>query len=361
MKTHAASNLKITGVTERLANLNRKINAGKFKHYETDRDMHKTWDQYRELKQHFDSVFEDWICTTPEKLQEIHDEMERLAKEVEFAWYLKQEQYKELKAVLNHENYTVTGLSTGNDKVEDTCEGLAEYIDISNKTAQIEKVELDEHLQEVLDDQIKIDTHPCPCVWGQWEEWSICSTTCEAGVQYRERVIEKPAINNGTECLGSSDESQSCNEEVCCPVNCEWGQWEEWGSCPSGCPPQEKTRLRRKRVLASCNGMECEGEDFEEKSCSREVELAERVAELESDLEECQAEENDLPSGVDARLITLSGAHPSSASCRAHCNNQVGHCPNYCGVNGYCLVTGFIEGGDQIHTCVFLDNKKKNY
>ena len=70
------------GVTERLANLNRKINAGKFKHYETDRDMHKTWDHYRELKQHFDSVFEDWICTTPEKLQEIHDEMERLAKEV---------------------------------------------------------------------------------------------------------------------------------------------------------------------------------------------------------------------------------------------------------------------------------------
>ena len=43
-------------------------------------------------------------------------------------------------------------------------------------------------------------------------------------------------------------------------------------------------------MLASCNGMECEGEDFEQKSCSREVELAERVAELESDLEECQGE-----------------------------------------------------------------------
>ena len=151
---------------------------------------------------------------------------------------MKQKQYRALEDVLHHENYTVTGLSTGNDKVEDTCEGLAEYIDISNKTAQIEKVELDEHLQEVLDDQIKIDTHPCPCVWGQWEEWSICSTTCEAGVQYRERVIEKAAINNGTECLGSSDESQSCNEEVCCRKffsNCEIISKKLWLKAPKSC------------------------------------------------------------------------------------------------------------------------------
>jgi len=364
--SHAASNLEMMGVTERLANLNRKIEAGKSKHYETDRDMHKTWDEYRDLKQHFDAVFEELICTAPDELQKYHDEMERLAKEVEFAWHLKQEQYKVLKGVLDHENYTVTGLSTGNDKVQDTCEGLAEYIDVSNKTAHIEKVELDEHLQEVLDDQVKIDTHPCPCIWGQWEEWSTCSTTCEAGLRYREREVEKPAINNGTECLGSSDENQACNDEVCCPVNCEWGQWEEWGSCPSGCPPQEKTRIRRKRVVASCNGLECEGEDFEEKSCSREVELAERVAELESDLEECQAEDTDLPEQGNIRQIgaiskwkllhevaTLRREHVASASCLAHCNYQAGHCPNYCGENGYCLVTGW-KGGDLTHTCVFL-------
>ena len=62
--------------------LNRKIDAGKSKHSVTDRDMHVLWDQYRELKQHFDAIFDEWICSSPEQLQEIHDELERLVKEV---------------------------------------------------------------------------------------------------------------------------------------------------------------------------------------------------------------------------------------------------------------------------------------
>jgi len=369
------------GETARLVVLNRKIDAGKSRHFETDRDMHKYWDQYRDLKQHFDSVFEDLICTEPEKLQEIHDEMERLVKEVELGWNLKQDQYKDLKDILDHENYTITGLSTGNDKVDHACKGLADYVDISNQTAHVEKVELDEHLQEVVDDQIAINTHPCPCVWSQWEEWSTCSTTCEAGEQYRERVIEKPAINNGTECLGSSEENQACNEEVFCPVNCEWEEWEEWGSCPSGCPPQEKTRIRTKRVLAAYNGTECEGEDFEEKACSREVELEAECAKLQSQLDKsCSMEElldkscsweaelveklDELESvhgGEDVRqFVTSAVIGPvSSASCLGHCNHQAGPCPNFCGKNGYCCKRGLAhmgcngrEGGELFHTCV---------
>ena len=62
--------------------LNRQIVTGKARHFETDRDMHKYWDQYQELKQHFDAVFEEWICKAPEQLQEIHDEMDILVKKV---------------------------------------------------------------------------------------------------------------------------------------------------------------------------------------------------------------------------------------------------------------------------------------
>ena len=62
--------------------LNRKIDAGKSRHIETDNDMHHYWDHYRDLKRQFDSVFDDLICTEPEKLQEIHDEMEDLVKKV---------------------------------------------------------------------------------------------------------------------------------------------------------------------------------------------------------------------------------------------------------------------------------------
>ena len=62
-------------------------------------------------------------------------------------------------------------------------------------------------------------------------------------------------------------------------VDCKWGQWEPWGDCPSGCD-QEKTRIRQMVVEASCNGMECEGNDYEKKICSREEELSEQLRAL---------------------------------------------------------------------------------
>lgn len=44
----------------------------------TDRDMHDDWAKFKELKKQFDDKFEEWICTSPEKLKKILDEMERL-------------------------------------------------------------------------------------------------------------------------------------------------------------------------------------------------------------------------------------------------------------------------------------------
>ena len=62
-------------------------------------------------------------------------------------------------------------------------------------------------------------------------------------------------------------------------VDCKWGEWEAWGDCPSGCD-QEKTRVRQMIVEASCNGIECDGNDYEKKLCSREEELAEQMRAL---------------------------------------------------------------------------------
>merc|ERR1712029_699617 len=67
-----------------------------------------------------------------------------------------------------------------------------------------------------------------------------------------------------------------------------WGEWEEWQACPSGCEPQQKLRTRRVLIAAFCNGNECEGHDFEEMVCSREAELAAKVANLENILEACE-------------------------------------------------------------------------
>ena len=132
---------------------------------------------------------------------------------MELGWKLKQDQLEDLLHILHHENYTTTGLSSGNDGVDQLCKGLSEYVEKVNGTSwKVEKPELDEHLQEVKDIKIAIETHPCPCVWTVWEMWSECSTTCEAGSRYRQRTILKEAINNGAECVGDDEEGEAERE-----------------------------------------------------------------------------------------------------------------------------------------------------
>ena len=129
---------------------------------------------------------------------------------------MKQKQLEELKKILHDENFTDTGLTTGNDKVQDECEGLDEYIKKANETATDEEEEIKEHIKEVEDAKEKMDKHPCPCVWSEWEDWSECSTTCEAGTHHRQRQVETKARNNGPECQGPPQEEEVCNEDVCC-------------------------------------------------------------------------------------------------------------------------------------------------
>jgi len=270
--------------------LNRDIELGQSKDAGTDRDLHQWWDQFKEQKELFDTLFDEKICRAPEALEEILAELVRLHEKMQAAWDSKQDQLKEIKVILYHVNYTDTGLATTGDEVVDgSCKDIAEYVENTNKTAWEEKEELEEHEEELEEMEFRIDTHPCPCVWGEWGEWPSCSTTCEAGKTLRERPVEKAAVNNGTECEGDSLEEKVCNEDVCCPVDCAWGEWEEWGACPSGCDSQKKIRTRREMTAASCGGMQCQGEDFEAMACSREAELATKVTELETALGECQA------------------------------------------------------------------------
>ena len=69
-------------VTSRAAALERTIEFGKSLNQVTDRDMHDDWAEFRKQKKLFDDKFEEWVCTSPEKLQEILDELERLSQKV---------------------------------------------------------------------------------------------------------------------------------------------------------------------------------------------------------------------------------------------------------------------------------------
>lgn len=287
--TYAASSQKIRSEDDRVLVLNQVIESSRSTNVETDRHMHLDWDSFRELKEEFDAKFEELICTDPDQLTTMQEELDRLSKRVELGWELKQEQLVELEIILHDENYTASGLSTGNDGVNNLCQGLQEYIDKVNNTAWVEeKPELDTHLQEVIEIKIKIETHPCDCEWGLWTVWSDCTTTCEAGSRNRKRVIAKEAINNGTECAGDDEDFEVCNADICCPVNCVWNPWGDWNPCPSGCN-QKKIRTRTKAVEAECDGIDCAGMDYHEESCSRERELEDEVTRLEEELETCSA------------------------------------------------------------------------
>jgi len=290
---------QVQDVTDRLAVLRETIQEGTSGTEATDQDMHAYWAAFRNKKAEFEAQFDSLICTDPEKLRAIHKELEQLGQEVERAWDTKQKQLKELNKVLHHEEYSESGIANGNDAIQDECAGLDEYIKKANETAQEEKKELDEHGVEVIDLKTHMDDAPCPCVWEDWSDWSECSTTCGAGLQHRDRIIAKEAINGGEACQGDTNEIETCNEDVCCPVDCVWNEWEAWPACPSGCPVggglQEKTRTRTIHRNATCNGIKCEGVDFEKEDCSREEEVLKILEtikfdknQLASELESCK-------------------------------------------------------------------------
>ena len=138
---------------------------------------------------------------------------------MQIAWDLKQEQLTEIKTIIYHVNYTNTGIANGNgtgdQSVDDACEDMIDYVENTNKTAFEEKEELDEHKEEIDDFTFKLDTHPCPCVWGEWSNWGLCSATCGGGVSNRNREVEKEAVNGGDQCEGSTDDEEACHQEPC--------------------------------------------------------------------------------------------------------------------------------------------------
>ena len=52
--------------------------------------------------------------------------------------------------------------------------------------------------------------------WSDWEEWGICSKTCEKGTQLRARLCNKPVPQfEGKNCVGLGSEEIDCNDILC--------------------------------------------------------------------------------------------------------------------------------------------------
>merc|ERR1719498_241224 len=70
------------------------------------------------------------------------------------------------------------------------------------------------------------------CELSEWSSWSACDHTCGSkGKARRWRIILEPASGDGAHCGTTgfeTEDTQECNTDVECPVDCVVGKWGEW-------------------------------------------------------------------------------------------------------------------------------------
>lgn len=113
------------------------------------------------------------------------------------------------------------------------------------------------------------NTHACPvdCAMTQWGQWDECTAKCGQGFQYRTRTILGPVVPlNGGKACGEVQEMQYCNEQAC-PEDCVHGEWSSFSRCTTTCGRGQKKRTRNNTPPKN-GGKACES-DYELVECNQ--------------------------------------------------------------------------------------------
>ncbi|UJR16349.1 hypothetical protein I4U23_003254 [Adineta vaga] len=100
-------------------------------------------------------------------------------------------------------------------------------------------------------------------IWGDFGDWSGCSSTCGEGYQYRKRhcfsTHDKTKMISSDTCTGKAVDIQHCTITKC-PI---YGQWTPWTPCSKFCGIGVKQRNR------SCipAGSNCGNYTYEQRAC----------------------------------------------------------------------------------------------
>ncbi|XP_052105775.1 SCO-spondin-like [Mytilus californianus] len=120
-------------------------------------------------------------------------------------------------------------------------------------------------------EDVMCNEHHCPVDgnWTKWSEWDNCTQSCGGGVRSRLRICSDPEPSFGGEnCLGNSTERNICNDHNC-PVDGNWTDWSEWGSCSDTCGSGLKLRYRNcSNPEPQFGGIDCVGNKTEIDSCN---------------------------------------------------------------------------------------------
>eukprot|EP00929_Paragymnodinium_shiwhaense_P087232 TRINITY_DN4747_c0_g4_i1.p1 TRINITY_DN4747_c0_g4~~TRINITY_DN4747_c0_g4_i1.p1 ORF type:complete len:1601 (-),score=442.25 TRINITY_DN4747_c0_g4_i1:271-5073(-) len=103
------------------------------------------------------------------------------------------------------------------------------------------------------------------CQMSDWSGWDDCTAECDGGEQKRHRKIDVMHRGDGMACQAPLEEVQECNRKACAgpkPVDCELGDWQDWGACTK-CNGEMK-RYRDVAAYTAHGGERCDRADLEE-------------------------------------------------------------------------------------------------
>ncbi|XP_062508274.1 SCO-spondin-like [Corticium candelabrum] len=102
--------------------------------------------------------------------------------------------------------------------------------------------------------------------WGSWNNWSTCSDTCK---QSRQRSCDNPKpASNGKDCVGVASETTTCERNPPCPVHGKWTEWIEH-PCSKSCEGGIRTLTRQcANPPPQHGGNNCVGPGIKNEQCN---------------------------------------------------------------------------------------------
>ncbi|XP_046699883.1 adhesion G protein-coupled receptor B2 isoform X3 [Silurus meridionalis] len=111
------------------------------------------------------------------------------------------------------------------------------------------------------------NTATCPVEgqWLDWASWSGCSVSCGSGTQQRQRRCSV-SVHGWAECKGPHSETRDCTNRPC-DGGGNWGSWNQWSLCSKTCDSGWQRRFR----MCEGTGIQnypCDGSGEEVRSCN---------------------------------------------------------------------------------------------
>ncbi|CAK0804700.1 unnamed protein product [Prorocentrum cordatum] len=136
---------------------------------------------------------------------------------------------------------------------------------------------------------------------GSWSDWGVCDADCGAGSMERQRTVNFDPVKGGSfsgelsqavGCLGEASNSSDCAQ----PVDCQWGDWDDWTECSLPCDGGQRERKRKIAQAPRLGGRLCDAQNKEE-------------------IEPCNLERCDNGECVDGKWSDWQDWTPCSATC----------------------------------------------